>query len=188
MTSEKRCLVCRAGPNRRRMVEAMWADGMSASGIAAAMADGGWKVSSSSILTHEKEHDSGAAVRKPIDIPRKDWSTYLQTMIGTEIERRFERAKTRAEEATAATGDPHDPSDFFDVLDKEFQPAFKTVLAAESNIIKRENDSKSRQVGLFVLMLGGADGQRMLAPRALIGDEDEDDALRIIEGEARAVE
>ncbi len=71
----------------------------------------------------------------------------------------------------------------FDILDKDLQPALSTALRAEAAIETRENRKEAKQIGLFILMLGGADGLNALAPLELSdgltidGDyEDVDDA------------
>lgn len=169
------CKICRA-PNRRRLIEADWADGVSAVGIAATMVDAGWPITSQTILKHLKEHAGpGAASRQPPDLPKRDAAIFFRDRIMDAIEEAEKTPKLRAVKNSEGGWDTEEVP--FDILDKDLQGAIGTALKAESIIQKREAGPGAK-VGLFVLMLGGADGKHMLAPLSLASGED------IFEGEA----
>lgn len=159
------CKVCRE-PERRRLVDADYAGGLSAAAIARRLEAGGWPVGSATIIKHLKEHfipgsPTGVARNK------RDAAILLQEKIMDEVERR-ERVSREIEESEGELPDFRR----FDILDKDLQPALGTVLRAQGLIDKREQAGKTQKVGLFMLMLGGAEGRLMLAPPDLSGSED----------------
>lgn len=174
------CKVCRA-PNRRRLIEADWADGMTATGIAKTMTDAGWKVSPETILKHLKEHAGpGASVRAPVTVAKRDAAIFVRDRMMDELERREAKARREAEELG------EEPDEAFSLLSKDLQPALGTMLKAQGELDKRDRSKEKQQVGLLLLMLGvdpSGGGPGPLAPLELTAGEDESDI--IIEGAFR---
>jgi len=174
------CVICKAG-ERARLIEADWASGMSAKGIAIRMTEAGWPITGPTVLNHLKKHVPLAATRQntPVGMSRRDTTVFIQDRILGEIELRERAFRTALEEA----GDDEDAIKEVmrhrpNILDKDLQPALNTALKAEAIIVKREDNTAKRKIDLFQLMLGGADGKGALAPQALIGAGDD-----AIEGE-----
>ncbi len=177
------CAICKR-PGRRRIVDADASDGLAPAAIAAAMRDTGWALTAAQVATHVTLHGSvdkprSAAARK------RDAALTLRERLSDEVERRIEKSEQLAIEATAACargehlyadkegntvgheGHTHDPSEFFDVLGKDIQSAFGTIIKAQTIEEKRTATEGKRKIDLFRLMMGPGDG---FAPRALIGD------------------
>jgi hypothetical protein len=169
LTTTIACKVCRA-PNRRRLIEADWADGMSATGISKVMKDAGWPINADTILKHLKEHVEGAAVRLPPKIAPRDASVIIKNAV---LDRLEELQKGEGAKLMRQIKGP-DGMEWveveFDIMDKDLQPALKTALAAETIDVKKADNQAKRKIDLFQLMLGGAGGKHMLAPPELIGD------------------
>jgi hypothetical protein len=180
--NEPNCKICRA-PNRRRLVEADWADGISAEGIARTMREAGWPLSSATVLKHLKEHTPGAATREPVKAGKRDAAIFLQNRLMDEIERREELVLIEEE----TTGEKVPDHRRLDILDKDLQPALATILRAQALINTREK-AKGPRAGMMLLMLGVSPdglGPGALAPLELSSGEEDDD---IIDGEAIEVD
>jgi hypothetical protein len=175
------CKICRA-PGRRRLIEADWADGMSAVGIAKAMTDNGWPITSTTVLKHLKEHAGPeAAIRVPPALSKRDAAVWVRDRIMDKVEEIEQGTRT------VITKDGEMVEVPFDILDKELQPALGSMLKAQAILDKREANQTSAKISLFGLMLGITDGggDGRFAPLELSsGEEDENE----IEGTARAVD
>lgn len=168
MTVTPDCKVCRA-PNRRRLIEADWADGMTAAGISKVMKDAGWPISAETILKHLKEHVEGAAVRLPPTISKRDASILIKDAILDRLEE-LQAGGTRQVLVKGPDGGMEVQELEFDIMDKDLQAALGTALKAEAIQVKKDDNQTKRKIDLFQLMLGGADGKGMLAPMDLIED------------------
>jgi hypothetical protein len=168
------CKVCKE-PERARLIEADWAGGMSAVGIAKRMGEAGWPIQSDTILRHLKRHVPNARNRTNDPIPKgRDAAAFIRDRQLAELERIETLERIEAENEDRA------PSPV--VLAKDLQPAIASMLKAQTIIDKRENQAANRKIDLFKLMLGGADGAGLLAPPRLRLEEGE-----IIDGEAEEV-
>lgn len=179
------CKICRA-PNRRRLIEADWADGMSAEGISKAMADAGWSITSQTVLRHLKEHAGPeAGIRVPPKLAKRDAAAFVRDRVMERVmELESDDGPKRLVPVKGEGGATEYVEVEFDILDKDLQPALSSMLKAQAILDKREAVKENRKIDLFLLMLGGADGKGMLAPLALTAGDDDD----IIEGEARVIE
>jgi hypothetical protein len=166
MTDPSRCKVCKE-PERARLIEADWAGGMSAVGIAARLKDAGWPIAASAVLRH-LHHVPGAHNRTntpiPVGMTKRDAALFVRDRIMDELE---------------VMEDDVDPAgeSKLNILSKDLQPALGSMLRAQDIIDKRETREKNKKISLFVLMLGGPDGKNALAPLELSSGED------VIEGE-----
>ena len=193
MTIAKNCAVCK-GADRRRLIELVWNDGMTASAIATALGD---VFSSATILKHLKQHadgDANARAVAPLTTGTvRERVEALQEMQLNEVERQIALAKERAaqlnahidrmREAGAEGADDipyHDWSEFFNILHKDNQAAISSILKAQGLKDKREKAVADTKLGLFEAM-----SKSGLAPKAISGPvpvpqltsgEDDDDA------------
>lgn len=176
------CAICKR-PGRARIVEADVTDGLKPAAVAATMRDVGWALTAADVvkhMTHAVTRHKSAATRK------RDAAVTLREQLMDEVDRRIASAESRANEATeeCARGEHevddhpryrshgprvHEPTEFFDPLNKDLQAAFGTIIKAEGVVAKRENEATKRKIDLFALMLGGA-GADGLAPDHLLGD------------------
>jgi len=169
------CKVCRH-PNRRRLIEADWADGMSAVGIAKVMEDSGWPITSSTILKHLKEHAGPeAAIRLPPRLAKRDANVFVRDRIMDRIEE-LEAGDVKRLVPVRENGETVFVEQDFDILDPTLQPALNTMVKAQGNIDKVETSKGKMKVDLFIAMLGGA-GDDGLAPLALSAGGDDDDEV-----------
>lgn len=175
MTELVDCKVCRH-PNRRRLIEADWADGMSAVGISKVMNDAGWPITSQTILKHLKEHAGPeAAIRVPPKLTKRDANVFVRDRIMDRVEE-LERGDSKRLIPVKQDGETIFIEADFDILDPTLQPALNTMVKAQGNIDKVEVTKGKMKMDLFIAMLGGAGGDGGLAPLELTdGDEDEDD-------------
>lgn len=180
MTTETNCKICRM-PGRRRLIEADWAAGMSAVGIAANMTDSGWAITSGTVIKHLKEHAGPeAAIRVPPTLKKRDAAVFFRERIMDRIEELETGDGPKQMIAVRGPEGIEYVEKDFDILDKDLQPAINTALKAETQIEAREARKDAKQIGLLVLMLGGA-GSDGLAPEEL------SDGM-VIDGEATEVE
>ena len=176
--TDPNCPVCKR-PGRRRLVDADLADGLTPGAIAASMRDGGWALTALDVSGHAI-HAAPGKVRSAASRKRDAALTVRERLID-EVERRIAKAEEVATRETAACElshfypdekrmhpvRVHDPAEYFDVLDKDVQAAFGTIIKAQALHEKKEARESKSFIGLFKLMLGGADGAGMLAPEAL---------------------
>lgn len=170
-----RCKVC-SNADTRRMVELGWNAKMNAVDISHGLEAA---IGPTAILKHLKEHsESGMNREIPVEqaVPLRDRVYAIQKLQIEEIERRVALAQQKASEMSELSGQHHDWSEFFDVLDKDMQQAVGSILKAQAGQDKHESTKAGLKIDLFRAL--SAHGK---APTALIGDG-------IIEGEAVEVE
>lgn len=155
---EYRCQVCEDVVLRRAVDEELFS-GKTATSISRLMGLRGSPLSAGLILGHKK-HFRAQAEREIAVREKRD----LAIMVQEEAIDLFEQ------------GD-------LSLTDRNHIPGIKAGLDAQAILDRREARKEDHRIGMFILMLGGADGQRRLAPPDLVG-EDED----IVEGEATEID
>lgn len=168
MTST-RCKICRE-PERRRLIEADWAGGMSAVGIARRMTDAGWQLGSETVLKHLKEHAGpGAATRQPPNLSKRDIAVIVQERTVDWLEREDEQG--------VKVGPDH----------PLWKDALAPGLAAQKIIDTRQQKADDNKLKFVMaqLLLGGPGGGMFAPPQLTAGEDESED---IYEGEAVEVE
>lgn len=173
------CDICK-NSDLTTMISLAWNGKMSAKAIAGVLG-----ITADAITKHLKTHIDGSWSRQ-IEVeavPLRQRVYDLQRTMVDEVERRIALAKEQARFITEAEDEPHDWSEYLNILDKDLQAAIGSISKIQALADRRESTQAGLAVGLFELMLGGGKGNRMLAPKNLVGDEDE-----VIEGESVEVE
>lgn len=171
MVDIKRCKVCRE-PERRRLIEADYEGGLTPAAIARRMVAAGWDITSPTVVSHLKEHyikmppSSIAKNKRDASVIIRD--AQLDALDTRERDFEIRRQLLRSDGVDeAAIMELYPP---FDILNKDLQPALKTALMAQKNIDSKEIKQNNQKIDLYRLMLGGPEGNLMLAPKHLLGD------------------
>lgn len=168
MTIDTRCVICKT-PDRRKLIELGWNDGMSCPDISNGL---GGNPSGPVILRHLKLHTEGGAIRAiPVapSLPMRDRVYAIQKTMVDEVERRIGIAQDRAAEWNRTMSEmegfeQRDWSYYFDILHKDTQAAIASILKTQGLADKREKAQGDLKLGLFEAMANVG-----LAPKALIG-------------------
>ena len=165
------CKICKE-PERARLIEADWAGGMSAKGIALRMTEAGWPIIAGTVLSHLKKHVPQAATREnvPKGMAKRDASILIQSKILDRWEE-LEAGETRKVLVIdKKTGEASIEEIPFDIFDKDIQPALKTALGAQAEINKQVNKAENRKLD-FVAILSGLSQGKLGVPTTLLIDD-----------------
>ena len=176
-----KCDICR-NSDLSTLIALAWNGKMAATAISGVL---GGEPTAAAIIKHLKA-DADGSWSRAIEVevkPLRQRVYDLQRTLVDELERRIAIAKDKARFETEVTGEPHDWSEYLDILNKDLQNAIGSIIKTQGLADKREATQASLAVGLYELMLGGADGKLMLAPKSLVGDDE-----RTIEGSFTEVE
>ena len=171
------CNICN-NADLKALIALAWDGKMSLTAISGVL---GGVPSAAAIAKHLKAHEPGSGSRQ-IEVvvkPLRQRTYDLQRTMIDEVERRIAVAHERAVFETEATGEPHDWSEYLNILDKDLQSAIGSIIKMQAGADRVEATKANLAVGLFELMLGGRGGKLMLAPKNLVGDDDS-----IIEGDS----
>jgi len=175
------CNIC-GNADLKTLIALAWDGKMDATAISGVL---GGVPNAAAIIKHLKVHEPGSWSRQ-IEVtvkPLRQRVYDLQRTMVDEVERRIAVAQERSRFETEATGEPHDWSEYLNILDKDLQSAIGSIIKIQAGADKVEATKANLAVGLFELMLGGQSGKLMLAPKNLVGEDDS-----IIEGDSVEVE
>jgi len=175
------CNICN-NADLKALIALAWDGKMSLTAISGVL---GGVPSAAAIAKHLKAHEPGSWSRQ-IEVtvkPLRQRVYDLQRTMVDEVERRIAVAQERSRFETEATGEPHDWSEYLNILDKDLQSAIGSIIKIQAGADRMETTKANLAVGLFELMLGGQGGKLMLAPKSLVGDDDS-----VIEGDAHEMD
>ena len=175
------CNIC-GNADLKTLIALAWDGKMDATAISGVL---GGVPNAAAIIKHLKVHEPGSWSRQ-IEVtvkPLRQRVYDLQRTMVDEVERRIAVAQERSRFETEATGEPHDWSEYLNILDKDLQSAIGSIIKIQAGADRMETTKANLAVGLFELMLGGQGGKLMLAPKSLVGDDDS-----VIEGDAHEMD